>query len=156
VSSAMALLAGASFFEKHFTYDNLASGFDHAHALNPNELSDYVSIINNAFKSTLGNPLEISDKEAISKIRARRGFYVSKDLQAGHVLTDDDIIYVRPSTQSSENNPEIFIGQSLPFDIKKFSAIGLSDKLSIIESNWKKADSYWKNEMEEKKMKRSS
>ena len=43
------------------------------------------------------NP-KMQNGESITKIRARRGVYVNKDLKPGHQIQEDDLLYVRPST----------------------------------------------------------
>tara|TARA_Y100001954_G_C15829355_1_gene614238 strand:- start:14387 stop:15454 length:1068 start_codon:yes stop_codon:yes gene_type:complete len=151
-SSLLALAKGATIFEKHFTYDKGASGFDHRHAMAPTELKTYITTLNHSFASLNSKPTDPSPREAISKIRARRGVYASRDLPVGHVLTEDDLLYVRPSTTFSCNSPDMFIGMKINHNIRRFSAIGLSSEIDDAHSNWEAANNYWNNEMKEKKM----
>src|SRR6056297_3083248 len=44
-AAAMALVEGASFFEKHFTVDRNLPGFDHANAMEEDEFTDYVNTL---------------------------------------------------------------------------------------------------------------
>ena len=45
ISAVIALTQGASFFEKHFTTNKNLPGFDHKHALDPNQLKRYIDIL---------------------------------------------------------------------------------------------------------------
>jgi N,N'-diacetyllegionaminate synthase len=155
ISAVLALMSGASFFEKHFTTNKNLSGFDHKYALDPNEFKKYIDVLNNSSLAISSIPFTINEKEQVTKIRARRGVYVNKDLSAGHVLTKEDLLYVRPSSQFSCDDPKIFIGKIIEQDIPQYSALGISKKAVTVKSNWKDANKYWQNEMQEKKMRRN-
>ncbi|WP_082925951.1 N-acetylneuraminate synthase family protein [Halomonas sp. G11] len=152
VSAAMALVQGASFFEKHFTSNRTLPGFDHAHALEQRELSSYINNISSAAISLQQHPNSHSKQEMITKIRARRGIYAARDLPAGHTLCAEDLLFVRPSTEFSANDISELVGKKISEDTPRFSALGLGDKVKIVSSNWKDASSYWEKEMKEKKM----
>ena len=97
-------------------------------------------------------PLKTKAKEEVTKIRARRGVYINKDLPAGHILTEEDLILVRPSTDYSCNNEKMFIGKKLDRALLKYTPLGFSETIIQGKSNWKEAGEYWENEMKEKKM----
>jgi N,N'-diacetyllegionaminate synthase len=155
ISAVLALMNGATFFEKHFTINKNLPGFDHKYALDPKELKRYIDTLKESSLAISTPPYTINEKEQITKIRARRGVYVNKGLSAGHVLTKNDLLYVRPSSQYFCDDPEIFVGKIVEQDIPQYSALGISNKIVTIKSNWKDADNYWQNEMQEKKMKKN-
>lgn len=152
ISSAMALVQGADFFEKHFTTDVSLPGFDHAHALDGQALKDYVRILTAASASLAGSANRLSDREQVTRIRARRGVYAAHDMQAGHVLRADDLLFVRPSTDFSVSDPASLVGERLTMDVARHTALGPSQGVGVVGSNWQEAQDYWGQEMSEKRM----
>lgn len=152
ISASMALVQGADFFEKHFTTDRRLPGFDHAHALDGPGLDDYVRILNAAAASLSISPNSLSEREQVTRVRARRGIYAAHDLPAGHVLRPEDLLFVRPSTDFSVNDPATLVGQRLAVDVMRHSAMGQVQGVGIVGSNWQAAQGYWGREMSEKGM----
>ena len=151
-SAAMALVQGASFFEKHFTIDRSLPGFDHAHALDGPALVAYVRTINDAAASLARPVNSSSEREKITKLRARRGIYAARNLPAGHVLTEHDLLYVRPSSASQFTGFAELVGRTLDRDVARHTALGLGEAVTAIHSNWQQALEYWEREMKEKGM----
>ena len=153
-SAILAWHGGATFFEKHFTYDKSQPGFDHAHAQNPNELKSYIETLRSCNAAMKWDEFQVMEEnnENITKIRARRGVYLNKDIEAGHIITEADLLYVRPSSEYKCNNPDEFIGQKTNIPLSKFTAIGMNTQTMQVKSNWSKADNYWNQEMKEKNM----
>ena len=153
-SSLMALSLGVTVFEKHFTMDQELPGFDHKHAANPQQLQHYIETLNNGCRALQQNSSFITEEEVTTSIRARRGVYAARDLEKGKVVNADDLLYVRPSTLSSLSNIDDFLGRVVQEDVHKYTALGGSDGIKGVKSNWKGASEYWSNEMIEKKMKK--
>ena len=153
-SAILAWSQGATFFEKHFTYDQKQPGFDHAHALNPKQLEQYVQTIKTCQDSLKWDEYsnDQTKSENITKIRARRGVYINKDLQPGHIISEDDLLYVRPSSEYAVTNPDDFLGKEIKKPLLKYSSLGFDREIIEVNSNWSKADSYWNQEMKEKNM----
>lgn len=152
ISAAMALVQGASFFEKHFTTDRSLPGFDHAHALDGPALHSYVRHLRDAAESLTRPPASLSAREQVTKIRARRGLYAARDLKAGHVLTAQDLLYVRPSTAFQATDPAQLIGRKLAQDTPRHAALGPGQDVGIVVSHWRDAGAYWGTEMQQKGM----
>jgi len=152
ISAAMALVQGANFFEKHFTTDRSLPGFDHVHALEGIELSEYVSSLNEAAESMNKPTNTLSPQEVITKLRARRAVYAARNLPAGHVLKESDLLFVRPSSIYSCYDLSEFIGKKLEQDTPRYAALGYGETVGIVESNGAQAKAYWGNEMVEKHM----
>lgn len=151
-AAVMALVTGATFFEKHFTIDRTMTGFDHAHAMEEIDLTRYVTVLRAASNSLKTPPNQLSDLELTTKTRARRGVYAAKSLKAGHVLTSDDLLFVRPSTTSSVNSVEMLIGETLASDCEQYEPLGQNSSVVPVTSNWQAAMGYWLKEMRDKKM----
>jgi N-acetylneuraminate synthase len=91
-----AIALGATFIEKHFTDDNTRKGPDHKFSMNPNT---WKQMVNSArlLENALGGSIKrIEHNEIETSILQRRSIWVNKDLKKGHVITEDDIYYVRP------------------------------------------------------------
>lgn len=96
VGAAVAAVAlGATVVEKHFTLRRADGGVDSSFSLEPQELSQLVEETERAWQS-LGHvqygPIEAERKS----LQFRRSLYVVKDLQAGEVLTGDNVRALRP------------------------------------------------------------
>ena len=151
-SAAMAWSMGVRIFEKHFTHDKSASGFDHAHAQDAEELHNYVDTLNSCNQAVIWQPNEIDAAQKITKVRARRGFYAARDLPKGHILTESDILSVRPSSNLGLSDASQLIGRRLETAVQKYTAFGQAIYLRQEQANWKEAQSFWLDEMKQKRM----
>ena len=151
-AAAMALVEGADFVEKHFTTDRMLPGFDHAHAMEPHEFSEYVATLG-ACATSLAEPANRSlPAEATTRIRAKRGVYAAHDLSAGHLLAREDLLYVRPSSGFEGMDLSKYLGARLEGPVHRYQAVGLHPAPQGMQSNWKAAQEYWDDEMTEKGM----
>lgn len=92
-----AIGAGAQIFEKHFTLDKGLDGPDHVASANPEELGDYVRAIR-LVEAAMGDGVKkCQPSEKSTRAMARRTLSASKDLSAGHTLTESDIAILRPN-----------------------------------------------------------
>ena len=151
LSAILALSQGADLFEKHFTDDRTRPGFDHAHAMEPDQLRGYIEDLRQATVTLAGYANRNAPQEAETRIRARRGVYAARDLPAGHVLTRDDLLHVRPST-TDDTLPSQLIGRPLTSDVRTYDAVGVGEGVSVIGSRWREASAYWSEEMDAKGM----
>lgn len=151
LSAILALCQGANLFEKHFTDDRSLAGFDHANAMEPNQLRSYIDDIHQAAASLSGNANRTAVREEETKVRARRGVYAAHDLAAGHILAREDLLHVRPST-AQPTLPSQLIGRPLAFDVRRYDALGDGNGVESIVSRWHEASDYWAGEMDSKGM----
>jgi N,N'-diacetyllegionaminate synthase len=89
---------GARIFEKHFTFDSSAPGPDHAASLEPEELRTYVATVHET-AATLGDGAKRrmpSEEENAPLVR--RSWHAGRDLAAGTVLADTDLVGLRPES----------------------------------------------------------
>jgi len=89
---------GARIFEKHFTLDKTAPGPDHAASLEPDELTTYVRDIDAAVQMLGDGQKRRMPSEVENAPLVRRSWHLRHDVPAGHVLTADDLIALRPET----------------------------------------------------------
>jgi sialic acid synthase SpsE len=96
LTPALAVAAGATIIEKHFTLSKRLPGPDHPFALEPNELKEMIQHIKFAEQSIIKQSLDgISNSEQAFK-QAMRSVVAKKPIQAGETFTLDNITTKRP------------------------------------------------------------
>lgn len=125
-AACAAVALGATWIEKHFTLDRAMEGFDHRHALEPEELKAFVQAIRDTEASVTPQAHKIGPNEAYTRQRARRGVYASRDLPAGHVLGARDLLIVRPEGPLPADEADRIIGARLKRDVPAYSALTLA------------------------------
>jgi N-acetylneuraminate synthase len=82
--------------EKHLTDDNDRDGPDHKFSMNGNTWQEMVERTRE-LENALGDGIKcVEDNEKETVIVQRRAIYSTKKLEAGHVLSADDLITLRP------------------------------------------------------------
>ena len=98
---ALAVAAGATIIEKHFTLSKKLPGPDHPFALEPNELKQMVYNVRFAESSIQKQSSdEISTSEQ-AFTKAMRSVVTKIDLKKGDILTKDNITTKRPFLENS-------------------------------------------------------
>lgn len=92
---ALAVAAGATVIEKHYTLSRLLPGPDHPFALEPNELMEMIRLIQLAESAMAYNGQEYSTSE-LEFQKARRSIVAKTDIHQGDILTVDNITTKRP------------------------------------------------------------
>lgn len=109
-----AVALGATCIEKHFTLDRAMEGPDHKASLEPNELRTMVNAIRNISLAISGNGQKTpSTSEIKNKTIARKSIHVLRDLEAGHLLTEHDLIMKRPGNGISPMDLDLVVGRKL-------------------------------------------
>jgi len=126
IAACMALQFGATWFEKHFTTDRTLEGFDHAYAMEEEGMKQYVTDIHDAQEALIPQEKKISDSERYTRQRARRSLYAARDLAKGEVLTDKDVLVVRPEGIMDADQIDLIIGKPLTKGLKQHEAFSLS------------------------------
>ncbi len=97
-TGALAVASGACVLEKHLTYDPLAPGPDHAASLDPNSFRQYAKLARRAW-TMMGDPAKrVLPIERDVRDASRQSIVAKRRLDAGHVLTRDDLTIKRPGT----------------------------------------------------------
>lgn len=114
---AAAYMLGAEVIEKHFTLDKTLPGNDHYHAGDP---SDFRKAILN-FKlidTVLGSPeKKVLDCEIVPRREARRSLVLTRDMKAGEIICEQDVMPKRPGTGISPKFTEIVLGREIKYDL---------------------------------------
>ncbi len=86
---------GATVIEKHFTLNRADGGVDAAFSLEPNEMHTLVIETKRAWQALGEVKYGPSETEIAARSR-RRSLYISKDMQPGEVLTQENLRRIRP------------------------------------------------------------
>lgn len=120
----VAAARGARVLEFHFTDDREGKTFrDHHVSLVPTELHELTRDLD-GLADLLGDGVKVpldSEIEAGHVVSFRRGVYFSRDLAAGHVLTDDDLVLLRPAHGEGAPALSSLIGRTLVQDVTSLS-----------------------------------
>ncbi|QDU73647.1 N,N'-diacetyllegionaminic acid synthase [Bremerella volcania] len=114
IAAAIAISKGATWVEKHYTYDRGAEGFDHVYAMEPEPMKQYIADLR-ATQEALQAPLprHRSEQEASVMPRARRGLYAARPLEPGQEITADDVLIVRPQNSMTPGDLDSVVGRKL-------------------------------------------
>ena len=110
LTPALAVAAGATVIEKHFTLNKNLPGPDHAFALEPDQLADMINHI------TLAEIMMGSIKQHVGKyseselefVKARRSIVAKSNIKIGDILTTDNITTKRPYLEGNVAASEWF------------------------------------------------
>lgn len=114
---AVAYMCGAEMIEKHFTLDKTLQGNDHYHSGDP---EDFKKAIRNFrwIDTVLGSGEKtVLECERISRREARRSLVLTRNMKAGDVIREKDIIAKRPGTGISPVYADIVVGRAVVRDL---------------------------------------
>ncbi|THF63119.1 pseudaminic acid synthase [Pseudothauera nasutitermitis] len=120
-ASCAAVAMGATVIEKHFTLARADGGVDSAFSLEPHELKILVEETERAWQA-LGAVEYGGSKNERNSLKFRRSIYVSRDMVAGEVLTENNIRVIRPGFGLAPKYYEIVLGRRVNQDLKKGTA----------------------------------
>lgn len=119
IGAAIAAVAvGSTVIEKHCTLNRSDGGVDSTFSLEPVELAQLVIETKRAWQS-LGIVTYGPTKAEERAVMRRRSIYVIKDIQAGDVLTKDNIRCIRPGCGLAPKHYENLLGKGVKCDIRK-------------------------------------
>lgn len=127
-SAAVSL--GASVIEKHFTLDKSMEGPDHEFALEPAELQEMVSAINDTETALGSGEKRVLEVEEELYEKARRAIHATRDINPGDELTVDNVEVLRSGEHTSGLHPkhyEDILGEKAAIEIPKGSGIQWRD-----------------------------
>ena len=123
-----AVALGAKIIEKHFTLDRTLLGPDHAASLEPKELKAMVNAIRNIEIAMSGDGEKTPSESEMKNISiARKSIHVNKNLSKGDVISEKDIIALRPGDGISPMEWNTIIGKKIKVKKNKFDKLFYSD-----------------------------
>ena len=110
---------GAQIIEKHFTHNKKLKGNDHYHAMNSNDLRNFIKIMER--KKVLSGSVKKKLSNEYKSIKyARRAIYAKRDIQKSKIITSQDIISLRPAVGGiSVSNWNKIIGKKIKIFLQK-------------------------------------
>lgn len=110
---------GSCLIEKHFTLDKSKIGMDNQIATEPDEMKYLIDSANNV-QQALGSANRIVLEAELSKRdEMRRSIVLTKDMEAGETITQNDIDAKRPGTGIPVHELNNIIGKKLSKSIEK-------------------------------------
>lgn len=128
-STLGAIALGARVVEKHFTDDTEREGPDHKFSMDPVTWRDMVDR-SRELESALGSTLKrVEENERETVIVQRRAVRTRAALPAGHVLTRDDLIVLRPATPGAVSAAHVAgaVGKTLSRALEADDAVMWAD-----------------------------
>lgn len=119
IGAAVASVAlGASVIEKHFTLARADGGVDAAFSMEPAEMAQLVRECESAALAMGEVSYELQEQEKKS-VQFRRSLYIVKDMEAGDVITENNMRSIRPGLGASPKYYTMFLGKVLRCDVKR-------------------------------------
>lgn len=115
-----AVALGAEVVEVHFTDFKENREFrDHALSFDQNDLKTFIYAANEIYKS-LGKyekKIQLCESNGIPMLR--KGIIAARDIKAGEILSENDLMFARPATEFSSQEMDLLIGKKLKANISK-------------------------------------
>lgn len=139
-TGALAVASGACVLEKHLTYDSQASGPDHSTSLDPDSFEQYTKLARRAWTMLGDRTKRVLPIERDVRDASRQSIVVRRRLDAGHVLTRNDLTIKRPGTGIEPWRLDQIIGRPLartveadtPLTEQDLEAAGSTEARSMI------------------------
>jgi N,N'-diacetyllegionaminate synthase len=122
LAAAVAVSMGVTWIEKHFTLERASAGFDHAYAMEPEMLTQYIEDVRAVEQACRPVSVKVGATEAAVKLRARRGLYASRDIAAGETISAQDIAVLRPEAAFTPQQLDTVVGNVARRALHQFEA----------------------------------
>jgi len=96
--SVAAVALGACVVERHLTLDNTWRGTDHQASLTPDAFALLVRMLREVEQAMAGTRKIVSPREQETARKLRKSIVATRDLPAGHLLTEQDLTCKSPGT----------------------------------------------------------
>ncbi|MDO8343829.1 MAG: pseudaminic acid synthase [Cellvibrio sp.] len=120
--SVASVALGATVVEKHFTLNRADGGVDSSFSMEPAEMAQLVLETERAWQALGQVSYGPTDAEKKSS-QFRRSLYVVQDLQAGDVLTCENLRAIRPGLGLPPKYLDLVMGKTVKQDVKRGTAL---------------------------------
>jgi pseudaminic acid synthase len=121
--SVASVAMGATVIEKHFTLNRADGGVDAAFSMEPREMKALVDETRRAWQA-MGDikygPAEAEKKSMVF----RRSLYIAQDMQAGEVLTKENLRCIRPGHGLAPKYYDVLLGKRVAKAVRKGTSVG--------------------------------
>ncbi|BCL37786.1 pseudaminic acid synthase [Nostoc sp. MS1] len=113
---------GARVIEKHFTLSRADGGVDAAFSMEPEEMRQLVIESERSWQAmgTIQYGATPAEKDSLT---FRRSLYISQDMKAGDIFTQDNLKIIRPGYGLAPKYYDVLLGKQIKQDIKKGTPI---------------------------------
>lgn len=118
LAACAATALGATIIEKHITLDSHDGALDSAFSSDKKSFPEFVRAIRLTYEALGGEKFGVSESEQNS-IRHRRSLYFRRNLKVGDLISDEDLLIVRPALGIAPKHFEDFVGRRLTRDAKE-------------------------------------
>lgn len=127
----IAYTLGAKIIEKHFTITPEKKSGDHIISLDTNSMKEMISKLKDTNKmlggnDALKNEKKMSKQEKKELVYAKRGIYLNHSMLKNEVITEKDLITLRPCVGIPAKDYDKVVGKKLKLDKKSFTALSTS------------------------------
>ncbi|MGZ3518893.1 MAG: N-acetylneuraminate synthase family protein [Vulcanimicrobiaceae bacterium] len=129
-AAVAAVALGACWIEKHFTLDHGLPGPDHWFSSNESEFAELVRAVRAAESALTDAPIGPTDTERVNREEYQLSCQSRAPLNAGHVLSQEDIAFRRPGRGLPPKMAGILVGRTLAHDIAAGHVLQLEDLAS--------------------------
>lgn len=120
--SLASVALGATVIEKHFTLSRADGGVDSTFSMEPPEMAQLVVETERAWKALGQVSYGPTDAEKRS-LQFRRSLYVVQNLNAGEVLTRENVRAIRPGLGLPPKYFELVLGKAVTQDVRRGTAL---------------------------------
>lgn len=120
--SIASVALGATVIEKHFTLNRADGGVDSTFSMEPAEMAELVMETERAWQA-IGQVSYGATEAEKKSIVFRRSLYIVKDLEAGDVLTTDNVRAIRPGMGLAPKYLDVVLGSTLKQAVKRGTAL---------------------------------
>ena len=118
-AAVVAATVGVRIFEKHFTIDKNHDCPDKETSLSPDEFRLMIDEVEEAILMLGDGRIDCGESEKKVALSARRSLFANRDIRSGSIVSEDDIIALRPGTGIPASAIDNFIGRRVKIDIAK-------------------------------------
>lgn len=120
--SVASVALGATVIEKHFTLDRAEGGVDSTFSMEPAEMAQLVVETGRAWQALGRISYGATEAEEKSKMY-RRSLYVVKEMQAGEMLTRENLRSIRPGFGLPSKYIDQLLGRRVAHDVPRGTAV---------------------------------
>ncbi|MBQ7283481.1 MAG: N-acetylneuraminate synthase family protein, partial [Oscillospiraceae bacterium] len=110
---------GAEVIEKHFTLNKTLKGNDHYHAGDPTDFAKFVANVDVLMDALGSSEKTVFPCEMVPRREARRSLVLTRDMKAGEVITETDLMPKRPGTGINPRYMDIVVGRKVLRDLEE-------------------------------------
>jgi sialic acid synthase SpsE len=110
---ALAVALGASLYEKHIVTGADSAAIDRPVSATPEDLAAAIAMAERARRSLGAGARTCGASEQPNRVPSRRSLYAARPLEAGHVVTPDDLVALRPAVGIGADRHAALVGAVL-------------------------------------------